>query len=52
MDINWLKPQGKYLKMATTNAKSIKIWKIYEKNDKKVVKSQSKDVIVPKLKTV
>lgn len=29
VDINWFNRQGKYLKMATTNSKRIKMWKIY-----------------------
>jgi serine/threonine-protein phosphatase 2A regulatory subunit B len=27
--ITWMRPQGKYMKMATCNNKSIKLWKIY-----------------------
>jgi hypothetical protein len=27
--IHWLKNQGKYMKMFTSNSKSIKFWKIY-----------------------
>lgn len=38
--------------MATTNAKSIKIWKIFEKAEKKVVKSINKELNIPKLKTI
>ena len=31
VDICWLNPQGKYLKLITTNSKSIRIWKCFEK---------------------
>lgn len=27
--MQWMKPQGKYLKMATTNSRSIKLWKMF-----------------------
>ena len=29
LNIRWLKSQGKYLKMATTNSRGIKIWKMF-----------------------
>ena len=35
--------QYKYQKILTTNAKSIKLWKVFEKTDKKVVKSCGDD---------
>jgi hypothetical protein len=38
----WLRGQGKYQKIVTTNEKSIKLWKLYEKCAKKVVKSGGK----------
>lgn len=47
--MQWMKPQGKYLKMVTTNSRSIKIWKMFEKTDKKVVKSAGKELVMPKL---
>lgn len=48
-DMAWLGPQGRYLKLATTNTRSIKLWKIYEKFDKKVVRSAGKELAMPKL---
>lgn len=47
--MQWMKPQGKYLKVATTNSRSIKIWKMFEKSDKKVVRSAGKELAMPKL---
>jgi len=29
--ISWLSPQGKYLKIVSTNSRNIKVWKIFEK---------------------
>jgi len=29
--LSWLSPQGKYLKIISTNNRNIKLWKIYEK---------------------
>jgi hypothetical protein len=48
----WLNQQGKYLKMITTNSRSIKLWKIYEKFEKKVIKSAGKELCMPKLENV
>lgn len=42
--VNWLREQGKYLKMITSNEKNIKIWKIFEKTDKKIVKPSGKNL--------
>lgn len=50
--INWLRPQGKYMKMLTCNSKSIKLWKIYERTERKVVKSAGKELNTPKLQSV
>ena len=36
----------------TTNSKDIKIWKIYEKAEKKVAKSAGKELAMPKIQTV
>ena len=47
-----MRPQGKYLKMMSTNSKDIKIWKIYEKPEKKVVKSAGKELAMPKVQTI
>lgn len=52
MGINWLRNQGKYLKLVTTNTRNIKLWKVYEKAEKKVVKSGGKDLNMPKLQHV
>ena len=51
-EINWLNPQGNYMKMATTNDRNIKLWKIYEKAEKRVVKSAGKDLNMPKLQSI
>ena len=50
--IQWLRTQGRYLKMATTNSKNIKIWKIFEKVDKKITKSAGRDLQLPKLQNI
>lgn len=50
--IHWLKPQGKYLKLATTNSRNVKIWKCFEKTQKKVVKSAGGDLNMPKLQNI
>jgi len=50
--IDWLKHQGKYMKMLTTNSRNIKLWKIFDKTEKKVVKSAGKDLNMPKLQNV
>jgi hypothetical protein len=47
-----MRPQGKYLKMMSTNSKDIKIWKIYDKPEKKVAKSAGKELAMPKLQTI
>ena len=41
-DICWMKPQGKYRKIITTNSKAIKVWKFFEKAEKKLAKSAGK----------
>ncbi len=51
-DISWMKPQGNYLKLLTMNCKNIKLWKIYEKPEKKIIKSAGKQLTIPKLHTV
>jgi len=50
--MEWLQPQGKYLKLATTNSRSIKLWKLFQKSEKKVVKSAGKELSIPKLQTI
>ena len=35
--IKWLRSQGKYHKMLTSNSHRIKLWKMYEKQEKKMV---------------
>lgn len=52
IEIDWLKNQGKYLKMITTNSRSIKIWKIFEKTTKTVKKSCGKELNMPKLQNI
>ena len=49
--IDWLAQQGRYLKIATTNSRSIKLWKIFEKTDKKVAKQAGKELNMPNLQT-
>ena len=36
--ISWLPSQGKYMKLLTSNSKTIKVWKVFEKAEKKMVK--------------
>lgn len=50
--MTWLSPQGSYMKMVTTNDRTIKLWKIFEKTDKKVVRSAGKDLAMPKLQGI
>jgi hypothetical protein len=38
--------------MVTSNDRSIKLWKIFEKTEKKVVKSSGKDLGMPKLQKI
>ena len=45
----WLRNQGKYMKMLTTNSRTIKCWKIFEKVEKKMVKTAGRDLLMPKL---
>jgi serine/threonine-protein phosphatase 2A regulatory subunit B len=40
------------MKMLTTNSRNIKLWKIFDKTEKKVVKSAGKDLNIPKLQNV
>lgn len=44
-----MKNQDKYLKLLTTNAKTIKLWKAYDKIEKKIVKNAGKDLSMPKI---
>ncbi len=48
----WLQPQGKYLKIVSTNSRSIKLWKVFEKAEKKVVKTAGRDLMMPRLQNV
>ena len=53
--MQWLRQQGKTLQVLTTNDKTIKLWKISEKNIKKIQKVASgngKDLVFPKLQTI
>lgn len=52
IDISWLRPQGRYLKLLTTNTRSIKLWKAFQKIDKKVIKAANKDLNLPKLQAM
>lgn len=52
VDTCWLRNQGKFLKMITTNSQSIKIWKAFEKADRKILKSANKELQMPKLQSV
>ena len=40
--LSWMKPQGQYQKMLTMNSKYLKLWKIFEKPEKKIVRSANK----------
>ncbi len=51
-EIDWMNPQGKYLKMMTTNTKDVKLWKMFDRSEKKVAKSARKELQMPKLQTV
>lgn len=51
-EIDWMNPQGKYLKMMTTNTKDVKLWKMFDRSEKKVAKSAGKELQMPKLQTV
>lgn len=44
--------QGKYMKVVTSNSKDIKIWKIFDKMEKKVAKSAGKELQMPKVQIV
>ena len=50
--IKWMQNQGKYLKLLTSNTRTVKVWKMFERAEKKVVKSAGKDLALPKLQTV
>lgn len=52
VDMAWLRQQGKYMKLITTNARTIKLWKIYEKFEKKIVRSAGKELNMPKLENI
>lgn len=36
MHIDWFRPQGRYQKVLTANSHTVKLWKLYEKSDKRV----------------
>jgi hypothetical protein len=40
------------MKMVTTNDRNIKLWKIYEKTEKKMIKSAGKELGMPKMQTI
>lgn len=48
ISFSWMRSQGNYHKMLTTNTKYVKLWKIYERQTKKMVKSATKDLALPK----
>lgn len=45
--INWLTPQGKYMKVLTANSNTIKLWKIFEKKEKRIVKAAGSNLCIP-----
>lgn len=49
VDMCWLRHQGRYIKMITANSQSIKIWKGFEKSDRKILKTANKELQMPKL---
>lgn len=50
--ISWMRSQGTYNKMLTMNNKVVKMWKIYEKPDKKIIRSASKDLVLPRFQVL
>ncbi|CAD8098954.1 unnamed protein product [Paramecium primaurelia] len=50
--LQWLRGQGKNMYILTTNDKTVKLWKISEKNVTKVIKPSGKDLAMPKLQVV
>lgn len=40
-------PQEKYMKLLTSNANTIKLWKIYDKVQKHIVRSATADISIP-----
>ncbi len=44
-----MRNSGKNMYVLTTNDKTVKLWKISEKNIKKVMKGAGKDLNMPKL---
>jgi WD40 repeat protein len=44
-----MRPQGRFLKLLTANTRSIKMWKAFERRDKKVVKAATRELSLPKL---
>ncbi len=49
IDMKWLQPQDKYLKLLASSDKVIKLWRINEKNHRKVCKSAGQELNVPKI---
>lgn len=47
--INWLRPQSKYLKLLTSNSNTIKLWKLFEKQQKYLVRSAGSQLSIPHL---
>jgi serine/threonine-protein phosphatase 2A regulatory subunit B len=47
-----LRQQGKNLYVITTNDKTVKLWKVSEKNIKKILKPSGKEMAMPKLQTI
>lgn len=50
--LSWMKPQGQYQKMLTMNSKYLKLWKIYEKAEKKIIRSANKQLSLPKFQAL
>lgn len=50
--LQWLRTHGKNMYIITTNDKTVKLWKISEKNVSKIVKPSGKDMSMPKLQIV
>ena len=48
VDICWLNPQGRFLKMFTSNSHTIKLWRCGDKVEKNMIKAPDRDLMIPK----
>ena len=47
MYIDWLRPQGRYMKVLTANSHTINLWRIHEKKEKKRSDRGDDDLLMP-----